>query len=157
MYKNNVSLIPRLNASIAFPCLVLNVYCILVSTFQNILFRLPTGSAIAGLVDHGTGVRRTPDRGFSPISRSSEWRRPSFVSPARQSPPHVSRAERCRVMSALRRSTHCRCEDVCASENRDGFAIFRFFLGIGKFRNYRAKPHICSLSVFNSLPLPPTP
>lgn len=59
VYKNNVSLIPRLNASIAFPCLVLNVYCILVSTSQNILFRLPTGSAIAGPVDRGTGGRRT--------------------------------------------------------------------------------------------------
>jgi len=59
VYKNNVSLIPRLNASIAFPCLVLNVYCILVSTSQNILFCLPTGFAIAGPVDRGTGGRRT--------------------------------------------------------------------------------------------------
>jgi len=59
VYKNNVSLIPRLNASIALPCLVLNVYRILVSTSQNLLIHLATGPTTVWLVGSGFGGRRT--------------------------------------------------------------------------------------------------
>lgn len=147
-------MIPRLNASIAFPCLVLNVYRILVSTLQSILFRGPADCRCRWA--RRLQLRRAPDRGIPPISRSSEWRRPSSLQ--RASPHHMFR-ERYAVVAKCPRpadrdpSTTCgrRCRHIGKPRRLDDFPYRR---RIPEFRNYRAKPHICSLSVFL---LPPTP
>lgn len=108
-YKNSVSLIPRLNASIAFSCLVLNVYRILVSTPQSILFHLLTDPTVARPVGCGFGGRRIA--GF----RRFLGRRNGVVHRLSSAPvPTTCFARGCRrAMSAVCRPIRLRRVAVC--------------------------------------------
>jgi len=92
VYKNNVSLIVWYRTEVK--CIdrvpVFSFKCVLYfgKYVSKHIIRLVTGPAIARLVVRGGGGRRAA--GFLPISRSSEWRRPSSLQ--RASPHHMFHA-----------------------------------------------------------------